>query len=241
MSRTLDEAERTVRYHLRDRNPQSEAFTSPEYFMALQSGVRTMAGELLLGETVTTSFLTLAGGTATYTLPGTQQYRNLFRLRAQSDGQDIEIVSTEVLERYRNGDTGLASDNGPPQFAAIVEGPAQVATIRFWPTPQTADVLDAHYTLLPSAFYTAGTGALAALPGATTIPFDDHGFEALCWTVAAQLFDAMPDDKKAKLGLASGASQSWGSNAARQIRASRHRMLTVGRGQGSHVNRMRRW
>ncbi len=241
MSRTLDEAERTVRYHLRDRNPQSEAFTSPEYFVAIQSGVRIMAGELLLGETVSTGFLTLTAGTIDYVLPGTQQYRNLFELKSQTDGRIIPIVSSALLEGYRNSDVGVVSDNGGPIVAALSESPAQVLTLRVWPTPGESVVLDGRYSQIPASFYTAGTGALAALPPATVIPFDDHGFEALCWKVAADLFAVMPDDKKSQLGLSQGAAEAWNGNASQQIRASRHRVLTTGRGQSTHVNRRRRW
>jgi len=241
MSRTLDEAERTVRYHLRDRNPQSEAFTSPEYFVALQSGVRVMAGELLLGESVTTSFLTLVAGTSDYVLPGTQQYRNLYELRSQDDGRIIPIVSSPVLESYRQGDVGIVSDNGGPLYAALSESTAQVLTLRVWPTPGQSEVLDGRYSQIPAGFYTAGTGALAALPGATVIPFDDHGFEALCWSVAALMFEAMPDDKKAKLGLSQNAASSWPGLSAQQVKASRHRVLTTGRGQHTHIANRRRW
>lgn len=241
MSRTLAEAERTVRYHLRDRNPQSEAFTSPEYVLELQSGVRLLAGELLLGETETLALITTAANTKDYVLSGTQQYANLYELRDQEDGLIIPIVSMAVLEAWREGDTGTVGHTGSSQIAAIFETTAQATTVRFYPTPTEVRTLDGRFSRIPASFYTAGTGILAALPDSTTIPYDDQGFEALCFRVAKSLFDRMPEDQRARRGLAPTAADEWGSLSASLVKHSRHRMIRLGRGQSTHVNRARRW
>ena len=240
MSRTLAEAEREVRYHLRDRNPQGAAFTSPEYLHAIQSAVRLLAGQLLLGETITPALITLVAGTKDYVLPGTQQYAKLYQLRSGSHGVIIPVVSMAHLESLRQGDTGTTVA-GPPQVAAIYETTAQATTIRFWQTPAEADTLEGRFLKLPTAFYTAGTGALAALPDSTIIPFDDDGFEALCWIVAAEMYERMPEDKRARLGLGQGAGSSWPEIAAAHVKASRLRMLRLGAGQGQYVRRGRAW
>ena len=237
MSRTLHEAIARVRYHIRDWRVQDQAFIDPEVIVQIQSDVRFLAPQLLLGEQWTTGIVTLVPGTDTYALPGTQQYANLRKLRKQSDGLEVPIVDLETFERIREG--FVLVDGGEVLIAMLIESAAQAISVRFWPVPGEADVLDGFRSLLPAGFYTAGTLALAALPASTTIPFDDQAFEALCYTTASNLYAKMTDEKRASNGLASDAASNWPGMASSLIRESRARRL---RQQSStHVRRARRW
>jgi hypothetical protein len=225
MSRMLSEAERRVRYHLRDRNPQGEAFTSPEVVNAIEANMRVVSGRLLLGEERVTALVTTANGTQFYTLPGTQTYESLQFLKFQDGGLPVEIASPTLFESYQRTDTSGSQSKGRPQIAMLRESATQVEQIGFWPVPDAAYVLDGYRSLLPLGFFTNGTAALAALPDATVIPFDDQGFDALCYLTAAELFGAMPDPDKERLRLAPNASDSWPGKAAELIADSRRRRI----------------
>jgi hypothetical protein len=239
MSKTVEEAATTVRYLLRDRNPQSQAFSEPELVAAIQSGVRLVASFCLMGENHTAGLVAIQPNVSDYALPATQEYANLFMLRSQSDGLEIPIVSRSVFEAWRTGDTGQGQ--GPPLVASLYETPAGVLHVRVWPTPREADTWDGYTSLLPADFYTAGTFALAALPSSTSIPFDNLEFEALCYTVADELFNRMTDERKAANQLGPNANANWQAKMTAAIKASRHRRRRTSSGAGNYVARSRRW
>jgi hypothetical protein len=222
MSRTLSDAERRVRYHLRDRNAQGQAFTSPEVVNALEANMRVVSGRLLLGEERVSALVTTASGTQFYALPGAQTYESLQFLRFQDDGLQVQVVAPTVFESYQRTDP---PSTGRPQIAMLRESALQAIEIGLWPVPDAAYVLDGYRSLLPASFFTAGTGALAELPDATVIPFDDQAFDALCYITAAELFARMPDDDRARLKVAEGAANDWQGKAGELIASSRRRRI----------------
>ena len=237
MSRTVAEAIRTCRYNLRDRNPQSEAFSDPEYIMAIQGAVRLVAGEILLGDAWVDSFITVIAGTSVYGVPAGTSIDRLLRLRFASDGREIPIVSQETFAAMRDGDTGQTT--GQPVVATLREGSTQGLEVMLWPTPQVADSISAFRTALPAPFYNAGTGKLTALPSATVIPFDDAAFEACCLYASMDLFQRMTEERRARQMLADTTADSWPSKAQQLITQSRHRRRR--QQSGTHVRQARRW
>lgn len=237
MSRTVAEAVRTARYHLRDRNPQSEAFSEPEYITALQSAVRVMSGDVLLGEAWIDPFITLIPGTSVYGAPAGTNVDAVRIMRSNNDGRDIPVVSQVTFEQHREGDDGTAT--GMPLFAAMREGSTQGLEFMFWPVPDEAETLSAFRSALPSAFFTAGTGKLSALPASLTIPFDDAAFEATCLTVALDLWNRMTDERKQRNMLGPDTASDWPSRIGRLIKQSRMRRRM--QQSGTHVRRARRW
>lgn len=237
MSRTVAEALRTVRYYLRDRNPQSEAFSEPEYVTALQSAVRVMSGDVLLGEAWIDPFITLIPGTSVYGVPAGTNIDAIRILRSNDDGRDIPIVSQVTLEEHREGDDGTLT--GRPFVAAMREGSTQGLELMFWPVPDEAEVLSAFRSALPAAFFTAGTGKLSALPASLTIPFDDAAFEATCLTTALDLWNRMTDERKQRNMLGPDTASDWPSRIGRLIKQSRMRRRM--QQSGTYVRRARRW
>ena len=155
MSRTLADAERRVRYHLRDRNPQGQAFTSPEVVNELESMMRLVAPRLILGDERVTAIVTTATLTQFYPLTSTQQYRDLTFLKYQDDGSVVEIVTPERFEAVQAGQPTSNPTRGRPQIAMLREGTTGVLEIGFWPTADAVYVLDGYRTLLPASFFMA--------------------------------------------------------------------------------------
>ena len=237
MSRTVAEAVRTVRYMLRDRNPQSEAFSEPEYVLAVQSAVRLMTGELLLGDSWIDPFITLIPGSSVYGPPAGTNIDAIRILRSNDDGRDIPIVSQVTFEQLREGDDGTLT--GRPLYATMREGSTQGLELMFWPIPDESGTLSALRTALPAAFYTAGTGKLAALPASTSIPFDDAAFEATCLATALDLWNRMTDERKERNMLGADTASDWPSRIGILVKQSRTRRRL--QQSGTHVRRARRW
>lgn len=237
MSRTVAEAVRTARYHLRDRNPQSEAFSEPEYILAIQSAVRLLSGEILLGEAWISPFITLIPGTSVYGTPAGTNVDAIRILRSDDDGRDIPIVSQVTFEQHREGDDGTMT--GRPLYATMREGSTQGLELMLWPIPDESGTLSAFRSALPGAFYTAGTGKLAALPASTTIPFDDAAFEATCLSAALDLWNRMPAERRERNMLGSDTAADWPSRIGMLIKQSRMRRRL--QQSGTHVRRARRW
>lgn len=237
---TLADIEREARYALRDRNPQGQAFTSPEYLHAIEPAMRMVAGRLLLGDEAVSAIVTTVAGTQFYTLPGSQEYQHLRYLRTRDEGQAIEVVAPAVFEAQREGDGTNSTTRGRPIYAMLRETAAQATQIGFWPTPDAAYILDGYRTLLPARFFTAGTGTLAALPSATTVPFDEDGCRALVYETAADLFERMPEADRARLKLADTAANSFRQKSAEHVAASRRRRIHQLRTVGGHRGG-RRW
>lgn len=240
MSMTLADIERETRYALRDRNPQGQAFTGPEYMHAIEPAMRMVAGRLLLGDEAVTALVTTVAGTQFYTLTGAQEYEFVRYLRTRDDGQAVEVVAPAVFEAQREGDGTNSTTRGRPIYAMFRESAAQVTQIGFWPTPDAAYIFDGYRTLLPARFFTAGTGVLAALPTATNIPFDEDGCRALVYETAADLFERMPEADRARLKLADTAADSFRQKAAEHVAASRRRRIYQLRTTGGHRGG-RRW
>lgn len=240
MSMTLADIEREVRYALRDRNPQGQAFTSPEYVHAIEPTMRLVAGRLLLGDEQLPGMVTTVAGTQFYSLPGSQEYQFVRYLRTRDEGQMVEVVAPAVFEGQREGDGTNSMSRGRPMIAMFRETTAQVTQVGFWPTPDAAYIFDGYRTLLPARFFTAGTGVLSADPGALTVPFDEDGCRALVYESAAVLFEMMPGDDRARLKLADTAADAYRAKAAEHVSSSRRRRIyqlrTTGGNRGG-----RRW
>ena len=220
MSQTLADVERRVRYHLRDRKSQGGAYTSPEYAQCIEANMREVAGQLLLGESQVLGLVALQPGVQFYSLTvAGQDIEGIRYLKTASDGLPVTIVAPNVFEAWRAGDTVTSGSRGRPQIAMMRESDAQVTQLGFWPIPAVADTVDGYRSLLPARFFTAGTGAMALLPGATIIPFDDEGCDALCYRVAAELFGRMTDGDRTALRLASTSADGWPGKAAALIAA----------------------
>lgn len=225
---TLGDARRRVEYHLRDRDTGSESFSLFEKNAAIETHVRLLAPQLLLGDQWSTSLVTLVAGTATYTLPTatSQQYDRLKMLRLQSNGQEVPIVSLQVFESYRAGDT--SAQRGTPQCAMVIEGASTVPTLRFWPVPDVSDTCDGFFALWPAAL---------AHNDASAIPFDEAAFEALALSVALELYGKMPEAERGKRGLGPETTTAWPTLIAIGVKASRLRRR---RQQGGQVTLRRR-
>jgi hypothetical protein len=240
MSATLADIEREVRYSLRDRNPQGQAFTSPEVVHAIEPNMRSVASRLLLGEEQVSALITTVAGTQFYNLPGTLDYQFVRYLRSQDEGQLVEVLAPAVFEMNRQGDGTRSVVRGRPIEAMFRETAAQQTQIGFWPTPDAAYVFDGYRTLLPAKFFVTGTGVLANLPQNTVIPFDDDGCNALILETAADLFAMMPQADRQRLKLADTAAQSFRDQAEEFVKASRRRRIyqlrTLGGNRGG-----RRW
>jgi hypothetical protein len=237
MSRTVAEAVRTTRYYLRDRNPQSEAFSEPEYVMAIQSAVRVLSGDVLLGEAWIDPFITLIPGQSVYGTPSGTSVDAIRILRSNEDGRDIPIVSQATFEEHREGDPGTIT--GMPLVATMREGSTQGLELMLWPIPDESGTLSAFRSALPAPFFTAGTGRLAALPASTNIPFDDAAFEATCLTVALDLWNRMPDERKQRNMLGPDTAAGWPQRIGMLIKQSRMRRRM--QQSGTYVRRARRW
>lgn len=227
---TLQSALDRVEYHLRDADGGSPAFSPWEKEAAIESHMRLLAPQLLLGDQWSTSLVPIVAGTDTYTLPTAtrQDYDRLKMLRLQSNGQEIPVVSLQVFESYRAGDT--SAQRGTPQCAMVIQQPTIAPSLRFWPVPIEADVCDGFVTLLPAEF---------AHDETATIPFDAPAFEALCYASALELYGRMPQAERDKRALGPDTTALWAGHVARGIRASRERRR---RQQGGQVVlRRRRW
>lgn len=240
MSMTLADIERESRYALRDRNPQGQAFTSPEYVHAIAQTTRQVATRLLLGDEQVPAMVTTVAGTDFYTLPGTQQYAHVRYLRTRDEGQMVEVVAPAVFEGQREGDGTNSMSRGRPLMAMFRETAAQMTQIGFWPVPDAAYIFDGYRSLLPARFFTAGSGALVAFPDNTDIPFDDDGCYAVVLETAADLFERMPKADRDRLKLAETSADNFRRKAAEHVVASRRRRIfqlrTTGGNRGG-----RRW
>lgn len=227
---TLQNALDRVESHLRDADGGSPAFSPWEKEAAIESHMRLLAPQLLLADEWATPLVTLIAGADTYTLPTTtrQDYDRLKMLRLQSNGQEIPVVSPQVFESYRAGDT--SAQRGTPQCAMVIQQPTIAPSLRFWPVPIEADVCDGFVTLLPAEFLHDETAV---------IPFDAPAFEALCYSAALELYGRMPEEERAKRALGNNTPALWPMHIASGVRASRERRR---RQQGGQVVlRRRRW
>lgn len=238
MSFTLADAERRVRYHLRDRNPQGQAFTSPEVVHELETNVRIIAGAIKLGEERVSALVTTVAGTQFYTLPGTQTYASVRYFKDQQLGLRARVVSEYEFESYQYGLSVLKPVTTRPMIAMIRENASQATEVGFWPVPDMQYVYDAYRSLLPARFFNAGTGVLTSSPDATTIPFDDQAFEALCYTTASDLFNRMPEADRQRLKVADTSAAEWQGRAAALIKASRVRRVVTTMAEARY---RRRW
>lgn len=231
---TLADARKRIGYLLRDLDAGAPAFSLFEKNVAILSHVQLLAPQLLLGDQWNTSLVTLVAGTDTYTLPTTarQQYDRLKRLRLQSNGLEVPVVSLDVFESYRAGDT--TAQRGTPQCAMVIEAPSAAPSLRFWPVPIESDVCDGFFSLLPY-----GQTAYGAHDDSIAIPFDEAAFEALCYAVALDLYGKMPEEERARHALGPDTVSLWPGHVATGVRASRLRRR---RQQGGQVTlRRRRW
>lgn len=228
---TLQSALDRVESHLHDADGGSPAFSPWEKEAVIESHMRLLAPQLLLGDQWSTSLVPLVAGTDTYTLPTAtrQDYDRLKMLRLQSNGQEIPLVSLQVFESYRAGDT--TGQRGTPFVAMVIEAPsASGPGLRFWPVPIEADTCDGFFSLLPAEFLHDET---------TVIPFDQHAFEALCYAAALELYGRMPQAERDKRALGPDTPALWPGHIAAGVRASRLRRR---RQQGGQVVlRRRRW
>lgn len=227
---TLQSAIDRVDYHLRDGDSATASFSPWEKEAVIESQLRLLAPRLLLADQWTTPLVTLAAGTDTYLLPSTtgQDYDRLKRLRLQSNGLEIPIVSLRSFESYREGEVPVL--RGTPVVAMIVQGVAAAPSLRFWPTPEAVDYVDGFFSLLAAPFNHNE---------AANIPLDEMAFEALCYSVALELYGRMSEDELAKRNLGPGTPALWEKHIATGIMGSRHRRR---RQQSSGVVlRSRRW
>lgn len=227
---TLADARRRVDYHLRDRDGGSESFSMFEKNVAIESAMRLLAPDLLLADQWTIGLVTVTTATDTFLLPTAtaQQYDRLKRLRLGSNGTEIPIVSLEVFETYREGQT--TNQPGTPVVAMVIEGESAAPSLRLWPISDRADTLDGFFSRLPAA--------LGHLDSAA-IPVDEQAFESICYSAALELYGKMPQAEREKRGLGDGTPALWPGRIAAGVRATRNRRR---RQQGGQVTlRRRRW
>lgn len=186
MSITRVQARTKVRTFMRDRDPADYIFSSPEINVHVESTMRTLAGQAKLGQEWTT--LSVTDATDTYAMPGSVEYAQVLEVRRQVDGHEVRIVSREVMQRLRDGDTASAPSRGRPYWLTMWEDPSQSLKVRVFPWPDAAYTLDVLRSTLPAALAT----------DAAVIPFDSLLSDALCYQVASELLLSMPPEQAAK-------------------------------------------
>lgn len=227
MSETLANVRKRVRFHLRDRNPNQQVFSSFELNSAIEVAMLDVAGEARLGQEWVTG-LAISNSTDTYAAPGSLEYAQLLRVRLASTQLDLEPITREQFERLRNGDTSASTAGaGAPQMFVPYETPAQVLTLQLWPWPRAVDSLELLRSTLPTSLSS----------DAATLPFDKLAVEATAKRAAGQLIAGAADDVLAKLGLSRDAGSMLVQSALRGEKRSRIRRANTG--QHAHTRRSR--
>lgn len=227
MSSTLGDTRTRARFHLKDRNPSSQVFSTFEMNDAVYTAMMEVAAATRLGKEWSASAVSITNATDTYSLP-TATYAQLLSIRLVSTKTQLDLITREQFERLRNADTSPSgSGAGVPQVYTAWENSNQALKIQLWPWPSAPDHLDVLVSTLPSAF-TADTDS---------VPFDAYGCEAVALRAAGNLAASASADMLQRLGLGETAAQSFLARAARLERQSRVRAATVG--QHAHSRRGR--
>lgn len=225
MSSTLGDVRKRVRLYLNDRNPSSQVFSLFVLNDAILTAMTEVASESRLGKEWVSAAVALSNATDTYDLPGTN-YAQLLSVRLASTKQQLEPVTREQFERYRDGDTAASTAGaGVPQVYVPFEDDTQALKLQLWPWPQGADSLDILRSVLPAAF-TSDTDP---------VPFDTYGCDAVALRAAGNLAAVASADVMQRLGLGETAAQSFLARAAHLEKRSRMRAATV----GQHANARR--
>lgn len=231
MSATLAAIRARVRFHLRDRDLHDAAFSTFEVDDAINSALKVLGSRLRLGLDWVSNALSISNAADTYTLPGTNQYKQVIAFRLVSEQTVIPVIPRGEFDAYREGATNPSvNGTGDPEYATVWEDTAQATKVQFYPWPKDADTVDMLRTTLPAALATASA----------TAPFDDLGVEALCFRAAAYLLGKSSDDILSKLRLSRESAAMYNANAEEAIRESRYRHARMAGASRSNMT-ARRW
>lgn len=226
MSETLANVRLRVRFHLRDRNPSSQVFSTFEVNDSIFSAMLETAAATRLGKEWTVGAVTILNATDTYSLPAGTAHAQLLSIRLASTQMQLDLVTREQFERLRDGNTApRTSGAGVPQVFTAWESTNQTLKVQLWPWPAAGDTLDILTSSLPAAF----------TDDASELPFDSYASEAASLRAAGNLAASASADVLQKLGLGETAAQSLLSRAAKLEQKSRIRAATV----GQHANSRR--
>ena len=176
---------------------------------AIDRAVANVSQRLATPPAFVASFLTLVLNDYDYALGNTYDDTDaLSGFRLLSTGKPIIKVDMPVWQMFR---TGNPVATGDPLVIAFAEDTQGNLTAYVWPTPWQADtlgaVLDSGYTANDPAFREDGqvvydvTIEFVELPGQSS--------RAVVYLAAAEMIEAMGEDKIAKLGINRGVSKLY--------------------------------
>lgn len=176
---------------------------------AIDRAMATVFQRLSTPPALVASFIPLVADDFDYTLSATyQDAEALTGFRLLSTGRPVIKVGLETFQMYRTGNPVAKSD---PLVIAFAEDAPGILTAYLWPTPWQADtlgaVLDSGYTANDPAFREDGqvvydvTIEFVELPGQSS--------RAVVYLAAAEMIEAMGEDKIAKLGINRGVSKLY--------------------------------
>lgn len=213
MSAQVSQVLGAVRGHLHDRNMESPVFDDPDILLAINANLTQLGSDLLMGEEWVAAAVTTSNATDTYALPGSQQYEQVLEFRNTTNGMPLRLVSPAEFARVRLGVAQVSKVSGVPAWGCLIENASQALSVQFFPWPASAFVFDMRRALTPGRV--SGFSA--------TLPFDQHGIEALGYAVAAQLAGTSTPERLAPLGITPGSAGLFLSQRAAAVKAALNR------------------
>lgn len=227
MSDFLVNVRKRVRFHLRDRNPARQVFSSFELNVAIEDAMQTVAGETKLGQSWVTG-VAISNASDTVTVSSTLEISQLLRVRLTSNKTDLRPITREQFERLRAGETDPSGAGaGDPQDYVPYEGPDQKLKLQLYPWPRATDALELLQSTLP----------ITLTDDSAILPFDKHGIRATAQRAAGMVLATASDEILARLGLSRDAGPAFLQMAQRAEKQSRLRRGRVG--QHAHTRRSR--
>jgi hypothetical protein len=229
LSDTLVNVRNRVRDRIKDTDHSNFEIPSFDLDRDIEDAMRVVAASVPQGKSIVTGLVTLVANTYDYALPstGSLQYKNISYLWLVSLGTMIQKVTPETLEASLFLASGGVS-KGPPNRFCLIESTTQGITVRFSPSPVTADTVDALVSYVPQA--------LAS--DSDVLPFSRDGLTAIEMLAACSAARGMDPEARARRLLNAEKLDRWDGFAARLINEEACRMQRLQRtGQVERVSR----
>jgi hypothetical protein len=214
---TLAKVRNAVRFRIRDVASAHRAFNTMELNEIIQANLRTVAGDIPLGEkwVLAANGITVTAGSDTASLPSGVEYDTVLALRRTADGQALTKRTREEMEKmFWQSGTATTNGSAEPTDFCLIEDETQTVGVRFQSAAATTTTLDLCRRVMPTDL-TADSGA---------VPFATLAIEALIDLSAMEALAKMTDAVLAERNLNPQVGTIWAARAAKNIKNETERL-----------------
>lgn len=213
-----------MRAIMRESQTGRPVYDDAELREAINRHVAILAMELGLGTEWVLAIVTLAPGTLDYTLPSTNEYGAIKRLRYANTGQELGIRSLDEVMADREGGAG----RGRSSYCALRPDADQSLELALPNDPDQSYDIDALVSYVPATWDASDATA-------PTYALSEAASRALELRACASVVKTSGPEKRNALAISDDAPEVWGKEANRLVELERLRIISFKRSRGAHM------